>query len=858
MCLLLPFVKKKCKWMFETFPHMSTQSQRSFFLRFRFRLLVGYVLLLGLSWMFTALRSPPLHSKLQASGDSGAADFLILSDPLHESAAALKILAAHLRDQGYRVQQPGIPGINQVIRESGGFKDIADRLSLPTPAPILIANGQAGAVALHMAARSADSVEALVLVDASGVQEFILMGEYHLNYALYALSDMALSVFNRLVPHFGLFTDLELTRSQLNVLRYSDRRTLRPLIDTITQPVLIIQYADRENENFQAREHARLLPQSHFITLQAPVPLDPSLRDFMEALRSGEAVTRPGAPAHRLEDSQAAFDSSHRPWAEGGALILLLSVIALATLVTEDITCAITGLMIANGNLSWVQGVGACLSGILFGDYLLFWAGHRWGRPALNRIPLRWMIDPMALRETEEWFSRHAEKAIFISRFVPGTRLPAYVAAGILGVPVKRFTAWFVLAGVIWTPLFVSLSVLLAEQALDWIDRFHHTAPALLVSGVAVYLLLTQILLPSFNWRGRRKLLGKWKRFIRPEYWPASILYAPILAYLCGRCFRKGNRFLDFTACNPCIPGSGIVEESKTAILDRIQDRNAIAPYRAIPTDLSLEDRIRVMDQFIQERNLTFPVVLKPDTGQRGHQVLIADDREQLTAMLRSKPDITWILQSYISGSEFGIFYIRDPRQETGFIFGITRKAFPQVIGDGTRLLEDLILAHERGVCQYRMFARAFAEQLYDIPEEGARISLTQVGNHARGTQFLEGRDLITPKLEACIEHIAQSIPGYYFGRFDIRCPSEEDLRLGENISLIELNGLTSESTNLYDSRYHYREMVWILLKQWQWACHVGRINRLRGQALYPFTTILKDYDQFRKKHIAALKSGSP
>ncbi|MDA3874556.1 MAG: VTT domain-containing protein [Kiritimatiellae bacterium] len=830
---------------------MPTPTQRSFVRRFRLRLLVGYALLLMASWIFTILNPPDASHLTYQADDSTPVDFLFLLDPLHESSTLLNALAEDLDAGGYRIEIPPLPGLNQAIPKPGGFAGIADQLEIQNPSPILIANGQAGGVGLHVSAQAGERIQALILVDASGVQEFNLLGEYHLNYALYALSDLALTFVDRLIPHFGQISDLQLARSQLNVLRASDRRTMRPLIDTISQPVLILQHPTREVEQHQAREHARILPRSRFVPLVDSAPLAPSVLEFVQALHAGQAPNRPDALQERVENSQATFNAADRPRTQGTYLLLLVTAIAFATLITEDVTGAITGLMIANGTLTWIQGVGACLAGILIGDYLLFLAGRHWGRPALARIPLRWMIDPMALRETEEWFSRHAEKAILISRFVPGTRLPAYVAAGILGIPIKRFTAWFVLAGLIWTPLFVSLAMLLSEQALEWIDRYHHTAPALLIGGVLLYLLLTHILLPSFNWRGRRKLLGKWGRLIHPEYWPAVLFYTPIYTYLFGRSFRKGNHFLDFTACNPSIPGSGIVEESKTAILDQIQEREAVASYIPLTPDHSLEDRIATVDRFVHEHGGTFPLVLKPDTGQRGSQVLISHSREDVVSTLRAKPEETWIVQRYIPGKEFGVFYIRDPKEAAGFIFGLTRKAFPEVVGDGVRSIEDLVLANDRTVCQYRMFMQSLGERIYEIPEKGTRIPLTQVGNHAKGTQFFEGRDLVTPELEAAIDRIAKSLPGFYFGRFDLRVPSNEDLKAGTNLKLIELNGLTSEATNLYDTRYHFREMVWILLKQWQWACHIGRHNRIHGHSLYPPSRILRDYDHFRKKRIS-------
>ena len=59
---------------------------------------------------------------------------------------------------------------------------------------------------------------------------------------------------------------------------------------------------------------------------------------------------------------------------------------------------------------------------------------------------------------------------------------------------------------------------------------------------------------------------------------------------------------------------------------------------------------------------LTFPVVLKPDVGERGSGVAIVRSHEQLDAYLRAaEGDI--IIQQYIDGLEFGVFYYRYPEQ---------------------------------------------------------------------------------------------------------------------------------------------------------------------------------------------------
>ena len=829
-------------------PTMPTPTQRSFWLRYRGRIIALYALALVLSWTTQAwFHSAPKPVAPPASHRYGT-PLLLLVDPLTPRSAEGVLDAVRPRvAEGTGLRAPVLPGLNAPAARHPTFQSLAEDLPVSDVPEIVVANGNAGAVALHLAALRPDRVAALVLVDASGVQEYAMLGEYHLNYALYAVSDLLVTAAHRLIPHFGAWDSLRLRKGQIDLLRRSDRRRLRPLFRDFDSPALIVDYTRESTYPSPGGEHARLLPQSHRIHVAGNPELAHTLHDFLDRLSLGEAPRRAQADPARAEAARASFDPDTRPRPRGLHLALFLLGIALATLVTEDLTCAITGLMIANGNLTWLQGFGACLFGILFGDYLLFLAGRHWGRAALNKIPLRWMIDPLALRETEQWYKERAGRAILISRCIPGTRLPTYVAAGVLGVPAKIFAFWFVVAALLWTPLFLATATLLAEQALEWLDRYHHIAPALALLGLLIYFVLTHLLLPCFSWRGRRRILGRWQRLRRSEYWPTPAFYAPVVVYLGLRALKRGNRLMDFTACNPCIPGSGVVEESKSHILDQIDVRDMIADYIVIAETPDKDARLRAATTWMDRESVPYPVVVKPDVGQRGEDVSIAREETALRQNLALiHGDV--ILQRFCPGKEFGIFYIRPPAADKGFIFGITRKALPVVIGDGTHNLEDLILADSRTVCQADVFLRQHADTLYTVPAAGETVQLSQIGNHGRGTLFEEGAYLATPELAAAIERVAGSMNGFYFGRFDLFAPDEEHLRRGEGLRIIELNGVTSESTNLYDPGKSYVERVKILLRQWRYACAIGREQRIRGTRILPFRLMLRHYDRYRKR----------
>ena len=79
------------------------------------------------------------------------------------------------------------------------------------------------------------------------------------------------------------------------------------------------------------------------------------------------------------------------------------------------------------------------------------------------------------------------------------------------------------------------------------------------------------------------------------------------------------------------------------------------------------------------------------------------------------------------------------------------------------------------------------------------------------------------------MQQVSDHFEGFYFGRYDVRVPSEEDLRAGRNLSVIELNGVSSEATWIYDPK-HPVGFAWrTLFEQWRIAFRIAAWNREHG-----------------------------
>ena len=486
--------------------------------------------------------------------------------------------------------------------------------------------------------------------------------------------------------------------------------------------------------------------------------------------------------------------------------------LALATLVSEDLTCIAAGALVASGTLGFAPAALACFAGILAGDLLLYAAGRMLGRPAL-----RWLVNDASLARASRWLARSGPGVIALSRLVPGTRLPTYVAAGALDTRFASFALWFALAAAAWTPALVGLAAVWTRgaQALAG-GRVGAT-----LLGVGALVLALRLALSAASFRGRRLLLSRWRRLTRWEFWPLWAFYLPIAARIAGLALRHRSLLLA-TAVNPGIAGGGFAGERKSGILRAFRARrDLLLASELVPVASPPELRLERALAFLRHAGLGFPVVVKPDVGERGSGVVIARSRVELERALRAASGDV-LVQEYTAGLELGLFYVRHPDEPRGRIVSITEKRLIHVTGDGARTLERLILEDERAVCMAPRFLARFAERLEEVPDEGERVALVEVGTHSLGALFLDGWRHWTPELEAEIDELSRSLPGFHFGRYDVRL-TEHGLRV------LELNGLTAEATHVYDPKYGLADAYRVMFEQWRLAFEIAAANRRRG-----------------------------
>jgi len=697
-----------------------------------------------------------------------------------------------------------------------------------------------GGVALELADLRPERVASLTLLSSIGVQELELFGSYELNHAVHAAQLWLLRGARWLIPHFGAFDDALLGESYARQFYETDQRPLRAVLSDWNGPALIIHGTrDFLVPPEAAEEHARLLPQaelvwidaSHFLPFLQPEEVAFALEPFLDAVEAGTANSRGAANSARLAASLEPWNPDSAPPFEGMRLVLLLGLLALATLISEDLTCIAAGLLVAGGRIEFVPAVAACFFGILIGDVMLYAAGRAFGRPALARVPLRWMVSQAAVERGARWFEQRGIRVVFLSRFLPGLRLPTYVAAGVVRASFPRFLLAFAVACALWTPILVGLAAWMGGSLQSALDALGSAAPYAFVGLLLVLFMVERLLLPLFSHRGRRLFGARIRRWQLWEFRPRWAFYPPIVWHIARLMWRhKSVRLI--SAANPAMPGGGVLGEHKSEILAGLGDADGFTARSILLRSSDDESaRLAAARSFMSEHGIEYPFVIKPDVGERGKDVGVVRNESDLVRELGGR-DRDQILQEYVSGPEFGIFVLRRPAEDHFRIVSIARKQMPFVVGDGVHTLERLVLDDDRAVCLFDSYMESNAKRWLDVPAAGERVQLVDLGTHCRGSIFLDGNDLATPALADRMDRISRGYAGFHFGRYDLRAESEAALREGRGFRLLEVNGLTSEPAHVYDPRYSLAEARRCCRELWSEAFEIAAANHAAGAPL--------------------------
>lgn len=313
-------------------------------------------------------------------------------------------------------------------------------------------------------------------------------------------------------------------------------------------------------------------------------------------------------------------------------------------------------------------------------------------------------------------------------------------------------------------------------------------------------------------------MLKRMRLTVRWEFWPFEVFYLPVYFYWLWLSLRARSPVF-FAASNPLMEWGGFMEYSKFRVLEQIPQA-----YRPVMQLFNPPFSGREQDTL----QINFPLIAKPDKGERGRGVRRIESRPALQRYLEQATDSVIVQELVDLPLEFGVMYHRMPDKNEGRITSLMQREFLHVLGDGRRSVIELLRHSERNYRYATKIARYYPSYTKKILAKGERLLVEPIGNHSRGTIFRNQNHRITPELERTFDRLSTAIDGYFFGRYDLKAASWDDLYAGK-VQVIELNGANSEPAHIYDPNMSLGTAYRDLFRHWRTLYRVSRGNHRLG-----------------------------
>lgn len=332
------------------------------------------------------------------------------------------------------------------------------------------------------------------------------------------------------------------------------------------------------------------------------------------------------------------------------------------------------------------------------------------------------------------------------------------------------------------------------------------------------------------------------------ETWHYLAKYIPISPVWFWYCLRSRS-FWFFTTSNPTLTFGGFEGESKSEMYAQL-------PPGSFPESLLVKPGLAFSElkTQISASEIKLPFIVKPDVGMMGFLFRKIETLPELETyhQLMSVPYYVQALAGY--PIEVSVFYYRMPGSASGTITGFLKKEFFHVKGDGVSTLKQLISDHPTARFRTEELFGKHATNLESVIPAEEEYILSPSLNLSRGSKLVSMEQEKDAKLLSVFDGLSNYSKNFFYGRYDIKCSSIEDLKLGKNFTILEFNGSGAEPHHIYGNGYNLFQAYGIVISHWKVLFEISRQNRKNGIEVWSFSKGMK-FLYNAKKHFKILKN---
>lgn len=171
-----------------------------------------------------------------------------------------------------------------------------------------------------------------------------------------------------------------------------------------------------------------------------------------------------------------------------GGVLLSMAIQSACIPIPSEIVMPAAGVLVANGTLNFHLAAAAGGVGNLLGSWLAYAVGKVGGRPFIKRYGGYVLFSERDMEQSERFFARFGDAAVFFGRLLPVVRSFISLPAGIARMPLGRFTVYSLVGSWLWSYALLWAGVEMGRhqarlQAL--MHRFDLAVGVVLLAGAA-------------------------------------------------------------------------------------------------------------------------------------------------------------------------------------------------------------------------------------------------------------------------------------------------------------------------------------------------------------------------------------
>lgn len=185
------------------------------------------------------------------------------------------------------------------------------------------------------------------------------------------------------------------------------------------------------------------------------------------------------------------------------SVFLLMTLESMIAPVPSEAVMPFAGFLVTEGKFTFTGVALASTSGSLFGSLLSYYMGLYGGKPIIKKFGKYLLLDEHHLKLTEDFFDKHGEKAVFISRFIPIVRHLISIPAGIAKMNMTKFIIYTAIGATGWNMFLAYLGYVLRN---NWTQI--HKYDKIIDISVLIILIIGFIYLINKTLKKRKKSLS--------------------------------------------------------------------------------------------------------------------------------------------------------------------------------------------------------------------------------------------------------------------------------------------------------------------------------------------------------------